>query len=409
MNKITFFSENRQLLAFGLLTAFFSSFGQTFFIALYNPSIRNEFDLSHGDFGLIYSGGTIVSAVILTWLGRKIDFISLRLYTICVCAGLVVSCISMAHITSVSWLILIIFGLRLTGQGLLSHISSVSMARYFNNNRGTALSIASLGYPLGEAIFPPLVILLIMLIGWRNVWISAGITLILILIPSVIWLLKNHNENRLNKKTSLSLSQNTGLIGNWTRRQVVRNKHFYCILPSYLAISFIVTGFFFHQVHLVDSKGWKIELFATFFSIYAITQILASLITGILIDRFSAHRVMAYYLFPALLGLVFISAFDAVWTAALFMGLMGISSGASAVVNSAIMAELYGIKELGSIKALGTALMVFSTAVSPPIMGIAIDSGVSMEIIALMCSCLIIFSTILLFLLLNSQVLSNNR
>ena len=78
MSMSIFFSVNLRLLAFGFFAAFFSSFGQTFFIALSSADIRSTFRLSHGDFGLIYASATLSSAGLLIWAGRKIDEVDLR-------------------------------------------------------------------------------------------------------------------------------------------------------------------------------------------------------------------------------------------------------------------------------------------------------------------------------------------
>ena len=45
-----------------------------------------------------------------------------------------------------------------------------------------------------------------------------------------------------------------------------------------------------------------------------------------------------------------------------FLGLIGISNGLANVLGSSTWAEIYGVKYIGSIKALTTAFMVFSTA-----------------------------------------------
>lgn len=385
MNILTFLSSSPRFLAFGFFAAFFSSFGQTYFIALSSADIRAAFELSHGDFGLIYSCATLASAAVLIWAGRKIDDIDLRPYTSVVCIGLALACFGMANVGAAIWLIPVIFALRFTGQGLLSHISAVSMARYFDSNRGKALSIASMGFPVGEGMFPTVAVALIATFGWRQMWGGIGVVLLLALVPFMLWLLKGHGERR-EKHDELARTQGKSQsLTGWTRMQVLRDSRFYILLPSFLATSFIGTGFFFHQVHLTESKGWSLTLFASFFIIYALSQTISALVTGILVDRFDARRMMRFYLLPSVLGLGFIAFIDAPWAGAAFMTFMGLTAGAVGVVHGAIWAEIYGIAHLGAIKAMGTALMVFSTALSPPIMGLAIDAGVSMETISLAC------------------------
>ena len=58
------------------------------------------------------------------------------------------------------------------------------------------------------------------------------------------------------------------------------------------------------------------------------------------------------------------------------LGLMGISNGLANVLGSSTWAEIYGVKYLGSIKAMTTAMMVFATAFGTAIFGIIIDLGI---------------------------------
>ena len=387
MNILTFLIASPRFLAFGFLIAFFSSFGQTYFIALSGAEIRAAFDLSHGDFGSIYSAGTLSSAALLIWAGRKIDDVDLRPYTSVVCFGLALACLGMANVGSALWLFPVIFALRFTGQGLMSHISTVSMARYFDSHRGKAISIASLGFPVGEAILPIIAVSLIATMGWREMWSGIGIMLVIGLVPLVLWLLKGHSERHraLEQETRAALSSGAATQG-WSRRQVLRDPRFYVLLPSYLSAAFIVTGLFFHQVHLVESKGWTLSWFATTFVAFAAGQITASVISGVMVDKYNAVLLMRFELLPIVIALLTLATFSDPMTAIVFMVFAGATSGAAAVAHSAIWAEIYGVTHLGAVKALGTSLMVLSSALSPPIMGWAIDAGVSMETIAVACA-----------------------
>ena len=76
---------------------------------------------------------------------------------------------------------------------------------------------------------------------------------------------------------------------------------------------------------------------------------------------------------------------------------MGISNGLANVLGSSTWAEIYGVRYLGSIKALTTALMVFSTAFGTAVFGVLIDKGFTIEFIALIS---IIYISISLFALL---------
>jgi MFS family permease len=381
---LTFLSVSPRFLAFGFLVAMFSSFGQTFFIALSGGHIRAAFGLSHGDYGLIYSAGTLSSAALLIWAGNKIDHFDLRAYTSVVCLGLAAACISMSFVSSALWLIGVIFALRFTGQGLMSHIATVSMARYFGEHRGKAISIATMGHPAGEAILPTVAVALIAWFGWREVWLGVGLVLAIGLVPLMLWLLRGHAVRHANLQEALSTENAADQsVRNWTRGQMLRDPRFYVLVPNIIALAMIGTGITFHQVHLVEVKGWTLAWYAGAFVVYAIATTVSAAVTGILVDRYGATRLLRYDMLPALVGFLILANFSEPWVAIAYMAFAGTSAGAISITHSAVWAELYGVAHLGGIKALATSLMVLGSALGPPLMGVAIDAGQSMETISL--------------------------
>jgi MFS family permease len=83
------------------------------------------------------------------------------------------------------------------------------------------------------------------------------------------------------------------------------------------------------------------------------------------------------------------------------LGLIGISNGLANVLGSSTWAEIYGVKNIGSIKAMTTALMVFSTAFGTALFGILIDIGFSIEDIAIVAGIYILISILLIFMIKN--------
>ena len=73
MSFINFIRANASWLAAGFLLALLSSFGQTFFISIFSGALRNEFDLTHAEWGATYAFGTFSSAVVMVWAGGLSD------------------------------------------------------------------------------------------------------------------------------------------------------------------------------------------------------------------------------------------------------------------------------------------------------------------------------------------------
>jgi len=391
-----FLLAHRRFLAFGFVLAFFSSFGQTFFISLFGDQIRNTFDLSHGGFGLWYSLATLASGLSIIWIGRTLDSVDLRLFSTLLCAGLVVACFGMAVAPGVAALVVVLFLLRLTGQGLLSHTAMTSMARYFDESRGKAMSIAGLGFPAGEAVLPIAAVVVMERIGWRQTWLAISALLVVMLIPLVLWLLRGHDRRH---RAHLERLANTGGAAEpaagrgapavsrrqWTRGEVLRDPRFYLLLPAIVAPGFIITGLFFHQVHLVESKGWSMAWFASCFAAFAGAQLPASLAAGPLVDRLGATRLVPVVLVPLAASLAVLASTRHWLGAPAFMVLAGLTSGLTGPIIGSMWAEVYGVRHLGAIRAMVTAILVFGTAGSPVSMGWLIDAGMSMETIAWLC------------------------
>ncbi|WP_299377663.1 MFS transporter [uncultured Kiloniella sp.] len=398
-----FILTNARFLAFGFVVAFASSFGQTFYVSLFSEEIRTDLNLSHGDFGAFYSSATLISGFAVIWFGKQIDHMDLRAYSYLVILGLCTATLALAFIPSgLPYLTFPIFFLvRLCGQGLMSHISVTAMARYFHDNRGRAISIASLGLSLGEASLPLLTIWMLSLLDWRDVWILNAGFLGFILMPLVFLLLRGHSERdaRMNEQIKSQALASAGRDDHkqWSRRDVLRDKGFYLMLPGLGTLAFIVTGIFFHQIHIVTSKGWSMAWFAGNFTVYAAMITISAVLAGTLVDRFGALRLLIVHIPVFLIGLLFLGLSQDLYAATLFMSFIGISVGFGSTVTSAIWAEVYGTRHIGAIRAMAMSVSVLASALSPALFGWLFDRDVSPEVVVLGCIVWCVFATFCLW------------
>ena len=383
-NYVRFAVENRRFLAFGFLVAFSSSFGQTFFVGVFGPDLRAEFGLSHGDWSLVYMAGTLASALVLPWSGRLIDRLDLRVFTAAIFIGLAAACLVTVAAGDVALLIFAVFLLRQFGQGLMSHTSVTSMVRYFDANRGKAISLGSVGFSAGEAVLPFVAVLAIAAVGWRSTYAAAGVILLVVVVPVALWLLKGHGERNQRHLDALAAPAFEQAAGRqWTRAEVLRDPRFYVLLVGIEAPSLIVTGLFFHHLHLADVKGWTHGWITGNYVVYAVATLATMLVAGRLVDRIGALRLVPLHLLPLGFGLVVVAAFDAPLWASLYLLAMGVTTGLAFTSVVAMWAEMYGVRNIGAIKSLVSATMVFASALGPPFMGVLIDAGVGMDVICL--------------------------
>lgn len=367
----SFFRENLRWILGGFLLTFCSSFGQTFFIALSGKEIRAEFDLTNGEFGGIYMLATLGSAMALPHVGRLVDIISVSRTVLIIAPMLAIACVSMAFSNSFYLLILTLFGLRLFGQGMMTHTAMTAIGRWFAGHRGRAVSMVALGQSTGETIFPPIFVIVSAMIGWRNSWLAGAFFLIVIALPVIFGLMRVERQPKSSDKPAAA-----GALRDWQRGEVLRDGMFWAMSIGIFAPAFIGTSVFFHQAHLVEIREWTPQFFASSFVIMSVVAVCSGLIAGLLVDRFSAVRILPFFLLPLGIACLCLGLIEARYGLFLYMALLGISYGMATTLFGALWPEIYGTKYLGSVRSVIVALMVLSSAIGPGITGYLIDLGV---------------------------------
>ena len=383
-----------KVILFGFIFTFFSSFGQSYFLGLFNSSIREALSITHGQFGSIYASATLCSSLLLIWVGKKIDDVNIFKFAFFVTILLSFACFFFSKISSIFLLFIAIFLMRFSGQGMMSHTASTTISRYFTKTRGRALSISWFGLSSAEFILPVLMVYLLTILDWQNLWLIFSITVLIVLPISSYLLIKNLN---LDSRETESEDIKEIEIKQWKRVEVIKDYRFYIISLNMLAMPWIFTGFAVFQSFIQTSKGWGPYVIAQSFMSYSILSVLTLFLSGFLIDKFTSRKLLIYMNIPLLLAVIVLILFDTSITAFIFLGLVGISNGFANILGSSTWAELYGVKYLGSIKALTTALMVFATAFGTALFGFLIDIGFTVGNIAAVSGAYIFLSLILLF------------
>ena len=249
--------------------------------------------------------------------------------------------------------------MRFSGQGLMSHTSTTTISRFFEKSRGKALSTIWFGLSTAEFILPVLITYFFLIYSWRTVWQGIAILIILFL-PFVI--LNTIKSVKLDsREVDLNPNDKKLKIKSWSRRDVLKDYRFFIISLNMLAMPWIATGVFVYQSFISDSKMWAIYTIPKAFMVYSITSIATLFISGFLVDKFTGRKLILYMNLPLLFALITLFYFNHEIFAYVFLGLIGVSNGLANILGSSTWAEIYGVKFIGSIKALTTAFMVFST------------------------------------------------
>jgi MFS family permease len=372
---------NWPLLGFGFAMTAGSGFGQTFFVGIFNMTITESLNLSATAFGSIFSGATLLSAGLFIWTGKIVDWLSLKASSLIVIGCLSLCCLLLAWSPNIWILALAVLGVRHCGQGLMGHISVTAMGRYFDKNRGKALSISSLGFSSAEGLFPILAVTCLGLYGWRMSWALFSGSLLLILLP-IVFLLLRANSRDQRMVAALDSPENVGSEEDCTRADVLKDKRFYLLLPAMVAPAFFLTGMFFHQGSLAEEKTWSLALMAAGFSVFAGSKIISALYFGPMIDRRGVWTLLPIYLAPLALGLATLAFLDHEFVLFFYFMTSGLTTGAAMTLGGAIWPELYGTRHLGAIRSMVVSIYVIATGLAPISFGWLIDRGIEVGTIS---------------------------
>lgn len=375
MSLLAFARHNLRPLIFGALHSFYSSPGQTFVIGLFVAAIGTTLGMGPAEIGAIYLVATLCGGVTLILVGPWIDHIRLVHFSAAVVLGVAVACFLTALATGQLTLFFAFYLLRLTGQGLMTHVEATATARTFEAERGRALGITALGLPLGAMVFPPLAIAGIAAIGWRATYAAIGAVALLVIFPLTQWLLRTFKRAPPGMTRPQGESQRliAGLL------MMVRSRQVLLILPAIGLFPFHVTATMFHVTTIAAAKGWPPTVVAASFSTMAVAMAAGLFLSGQLIDRLSARRLFPFIFLPLLAGIALMAAVDAAWALPSAFALIGLGNGLSRTTFTAIWAEMFGIATLGTIRSAVFMYMVFMSGAAPFVFGLALDNGLSVS------------------------------
>lgn len=380
------FTENKGILTFGFLFSFFSCFGQTFFVSLYVPYFTELLGISKTSFGTIYAVVTLLGAFLISFTGKYIDSMPLKKYSLLVFMGLILSMFLLSAVQVTGMLIIGLFLIRWLGQGLMSHTSSIGIAKYFTENRGKALSFSAMGHPAGNFLLPFIMLPLIAFTGWRTSLVLVSVLALVIMLPVIQNLDKTVKQVAANDPAYDTAKPET------TEPKYFLTAKFWIIAVNIFILPFILTSVSLYQYSIGEANGWSSSWVAFSFSFFAIFSAVGLLISGNLIDKFTGLYLFPLYLLPALLGVIILFLFKSQFAFPVFFALTGFSSGLGSTVKTATQTEVYGISSLGKVRSYFSTIIVLSTALGPPVFAYFVDRSISLQLIMGFSAILLIIS-----------------
>ncbi len=396
-------------LLFGFLMSFWSAFGQTFFISIFNPQLRSDLSLSHGELGTYYALATLLSAVLLYWCGKLTDNIDISVLSKGTVAIVCFAAIFFSTVNDIFTLFLAFLALRLLGQGMMYMVYSTAVTRRYILIRGRALAFSGLGQNMAEAFFPISVIFLLGFFDWRIIWIGLAVFALVTFWPAIgLLTIRPSREKEIPHFTAKGKDFFEG-AKSFRRSRVMKDWVFWTVVIWLTMIpAFWITGLLFHQIFISELKSISLTFWMANYIWYALSAIIGAIISGILVDRFTAHSVAVITQLPMVIATLLLWFGNSTLTLIFFFIFFGMGSGMLQPMINSLLAERYGTKWLGEIKSLAMPLNVIASAASPIIMGLMIDAGSELDDLMIILIFTSVYSSLAAFFVFNLRVVKDS-
>ena len=344
----------------GMLVAFSSGPGQSFTFAVFIDSMIDDTGLSRSTLSGIYTLSTGLSALMVALISRRADRIGPRRLLIIVTLAFAGACFGLSVAAGIGAFLVCFAALRGLGQASLPINATLLVNQWFVKRRGRAIAIMGLGFPLSNAVLPPVSQVLVEGVGWRPAFAILGAMILVLVLPATVLFVRNTPESMglypdgasTPPASEISRSRATGS----DQRRVLTSLSFWALALPMATPGLLITALVFHQFSIFEERGLSAGVSAASFSVVAIGAILVSMLSGWIIDRAGPYRVAIAGMGAAIVMLLLAQVIDSIGLVVAYALASGTVAGTSRMVSGTVWAHRYGRQALGRVQ--GSAMMV---------------------------------------------------
>ena len=356
-----------------MLAVFVSSPGQTYVVSVFVGPIERDTGWSRTLISGLYTAGSLTAAATILLVGRLMDRFGARATLTGAGLALGLAAVWMSRVDSPFDLYLGFALLRLLGQGALTVVPTSMAALWFVRLRGRALALTSLGAIAGQAVFPPLVHLLVVRTEWRAAWMVLALVVWGLLLPALLLVRRSPESmgllpdgdaprtERAREPAAAPLPREE----EWTLAEARRARAFWLLIVAVASHSLISTALTFHHVAFMNSLGIDSAAAATVFTVIAPSSLVGTFLAGVLVDRIAGRHLLAVAQVCLTGAMLWAISIAQPWQAFVYGGILGFTSGFNATLQSVIWPNYFGRRHVGTIRSAAAIGMMASAAIGP--------------------------------------------
>lgn len=373
--------------------------GQSFSVSLFIDSFIADFGLDRTTVSSLYSLGTFVGSLSLTYIGRQIDLHGNRRMSMLITLLFALTLVAFSWVTGPIALLIGFIGIRGLGQGSLSLVSTTVIAQWFWRRRGMVMAFSTIIFSLFQAVYVPGVQRLLETYAWQQVWVMLGVGVVITVLPLTWLLMQNRPEdygltpdgNRdalASPVLQAAAAPPTPPVGaappvatptgataetSWTLREAMRTPIFWVFVLARLIPPSWATGLVLHQISIFDAVGHSARTAAETYALSSTLVAVFAIATGLLVDRLKPGILISIQLSAMITALLLATNMTTNGLLVLYALAMGLIMGSGGVFDNVVWVNLFGRQHQGTIRGFVITTAVVASAVGPVIFGFSFD------------------------------------
>ena len=366
-----------RILALASITAALTGPGQTIGVSVFVDHLIADLGISRSHLATAYLVGTLVAALGLPSVGRRIDKAGVRRAMTIIGFAFGAALIAMAGVQGIVALTIGFFAIRFTGQGSLSLVSTVAVMHWFDRKRGTALGIFSTASAVMMSLVPVGLNLVIEAYSWRVAWIASGFVIWIVVVPIARFGMINYPNDVGQRPDGVEPTHDTehkaSVPESMDRSEALHTARFWIVVAATSTVGLLSTALNFHQISMLRDAGLTTTEAAVMFLPQVIGAAVAGLFFGLLADRMTGKS-----LIPIVMALLTVSLLLTLTLAPgaaviLYAISLGAAGGASRTVTATLLPRWFGVAHIGAIQGTASLISVGSTALGPVLLAVTTD------------------------------------
>jgi MFS family permease len=344
--------------------------GQTAGISVFTDPLITELGVTRTDISISYLIGTLVGAAAQPLIGRALDRWGVRSVTVTLGAVFAAILLALSFVGEIAGLTAGFAGVRMVGQGALTLAATTAVARAIHRRRGLALGVTSAVGSAGISLAPILLERLISVVGIHAAWRWEAAVVVVVVIPLAFAFPRQVARREVVEPTTAQIALEDA---SWTLAQATRTGMFWVIAASLAASGMLTTGLAFHQIAILGEQGLSPFEAAANFLPQTLTGILATMLTGSLIDRASPKIFVVFSMVTLAGALLMLPLVSTGWAAILYGLVLGAAGGSLRGMEAAAYVRYFGTTHIGSIRGVAMSISLASTALGPLALSLGLD------------------------------------